>query len=110
MTEKGSNMSAVRSNDKVREIMSRIERLPLTRWQAKALVFVGAANFFDAFDALTIAFALTSTCWCLVYKTPVYRDSDSCGFPRPTVWRHSFWKGGGPLRKTSHDSGNYSRV
>jgi len=51
-------MDAVISNDKVLEITSRIERLPLTSWQVKARIIVGVATFFDAFDALTIAFAL----------------------------------------------------
>jgi putative MFS transporter len=51
-------MDTAISNDKVLEITSRIERLPLTSWQVKARVIVGVATFFDAFDALTIAFAL----------------------------------------------------
>ncbi|TDF94856.1 MFS transporter [Paenibacillus piri] len=40
------------------EIAARIERLPLTRWQTKARLIVGTATFFDAFDALAIAYAL----------------------------------------------------
>lgn len=51
-------MSATTGNDKISEITSRIERLPLTSYQSKALLIVGVATFFDAFDAMTIAFAL----------------------------------------------------
>lgn len=39
-------------------VVERLERLPLTRWQVKARVIVGVATFFDAFDALTIAYVL----------------------------------------------------
>ncbi|OXM83809.1 MFS transporter [Paenibacillus rigui] len=39
-------------------ISARIERLPLTGWQTKARLIVGTATFFDAFDALAIAYAL----------------------------------------------------
>ena len=40
------------------DIARRIERLPVTTWQVKVRWFVGAATFFDAFDALSIAFVL----------------------------------------------------
>ncbi|WP_126425747.1 MFS transporter [Brevibacillus marinus] len=43
---------------KLEEISARIERLPLTKWQVKARMIVGAATFFDAFDALAIAYTL----------------------------------------------------
>ena len=43
---------------KVSELSSRIERLPVTSWQAKLVIFIGVATFFDAFDAMAIAFAL----------------------------------------------------
>lgn len=39
-------------------VAARIERLPRARWQAKARVTIGAATFFDAFDALTVAYVL----------------------------------------------------
>ena len=39
----------------VQDVASRIERLPLSKWQVKARVLIGTATFFDAFDALTIA-------------------------------------------------------
>ncbi len=40
------------------KVVERLERLPLTAWQIKARVIVGVATFFDAFDALTIAYVL----------------------------------------------------
>ncbi len=39
-------------------ILARIERLPLSAWQIKTRVIVGTATFFDAFDALSIAYVL----------------------------------------------------
>jgi putative MFS transporter len=40
------------------KVVERLERLPITAWQVKARVIVGIATFFDAFDALTIAYVL----------------------------------------------------
>jgi putative MFS transporter len=40
------------------EISARIERLLFSRWHVKARLIIGAATFFDAFDALAIAQAL----------------------------------------------------
>jgi putative MFS transporter len=40
------------------EIVARLERLPLSTWQARTRIVVGAATFFDAFDALAIAYIL----------------------------------------------------
>jgi putative MFS transporter len=39
-------------------LSARLDRLPFGRWHAKCVAVVGAAHFFDAFDALTIAFVL----------------------------------------------------
>lgn len=39
-------------------IVARIERLPNSRWHMRMRAVIGAAWFFDAFDALTIAFVL----------------------------------------------------
>jgi MFS transporter, putative metabolite:H+ symporter len=39
----------------IRDIASRIERLPFSRWHLKARFLIGTATLFDAFDALTIA-------------------------------------------------------
>jgi MFS transporter, putative metabolite:H+ symporter len=40
------------------ELLSRFERAPFSRWHARARIIVGSATFFDAFDALSLAFAL----------------------------------------------------
>lgn len=39
-------------------IAARIERLPFSRWHVKVRVIMGVATFFDAFDALAIAYVL----------------------------------------------------
>jgi putative MFS transporter len=39
-------------------IAARIERLPLSPWHNKLRLVVGAVNFADAFDALTVAYVL----------------------------------------------------
>jgi len=39
-------------------LIARIENVPFSRWHAKARIVVGSATFFDAFDALSLAFAL----------------------------------------------------
>ena len=39
-------------------ISARVERLPITSWYRRMMLIVGMAGFFDAFDALTIAFVL----------------------------------------------------
>ena len=40
------------------QVAARIERLPVTSWQIRARVIIGTATFFDAFDALAIAYIL----------------------------------------------------
>jgi putative MFS transporter len=40
------------------DVLARIERLPLSSWQIKTRIIVGTATFFDAFDALSIAYVL----------------------------------------------------
>ena len=39
-------------------ISARVERLPVSGWYRRMMMIVGTAGFFDAFDALTIAFVL----------------------------------------------------
>jgi len=39
-------------------ISARVERLPVSAWYRRMMMIVGTAGFFDAFDALTIAFVL----------------------------------------------------
>ena len=53
-------MGTVTADQKVNEIVGRIERLPLTAYQIKARLIVGIATFFDAFDIVTMSFALPS--------------------------------------------------
>ncbi|GAB7547861.1 MFS transporter [Cupriavidus sp. 8B] len=48
----GSGMADVGSPA---DVSGRIERLPISRWHAKARLLIGTATFFDAFDALAIA-------------------------------------------------------
>ena len=39
-------------------LLARIESVPFSRWHTKARVVIGSSTFFDAFDALSIAFVL----------------------------------------------------
>ena len=39
-------------------LIARIERVPFSRWHLRPRVIVGSATFFDAFDALSLAFVL----------------------------------------------------
>jgi MFS transporter, putative metabolite:H+ symporter len=40
------------------ELLARMERTPFTRWHMKARIVMGSATFFDAYNALSLAFAL----------------------------------------------------
>lgn len=40
------------------QIVARIERLPFSRWHVRTLMVIGTADFFEAFDSLTIAFVM----------------------------------------------------
>lgn len=40
------------------DLIARLERVPITRWHLRARVIMGSATFFDAFDALSLAFIL----------------------------------------------------
>jgi putative MFS transporter len=40
------------------ELIARMENVPFTRWHAKCRIVMGSATFFDAFSALSLAFAL----------------------------------------------------
>jgi putative MFS transporter len=40
------------------QLLARLENVPFTRWHMKARVIMGSATFFDAFGALSLAFAL----------------------------------------------------
>src|ERR1700680_4365635 len=49
---------ALTREDFAGEIAARIERLPLSAWHVRARIIIGTATFFDAFDALAIAYIL----------------------------------------------------
>ena len=51
-------MTAATADDAARSLVARIESVPFSRWHLKPRILVGSATFFDAFDALTIAFVL----------------------------------------------------
>ena len=40
------------------ELIGRLESVPFSRWHLRPRVIVGSATFFDAFDALSLAFVL----------------------------------------------------
>lgn len=40
------------------DLLARLESVPFTWWHAKARLIMGSATFFDAFNALSLAFAL----------------------------------------------------
>jgi putative MFS transporter len=40
------------------DLIARLESVPFSRWHLRARVIVGSATFFDAFDALSLAFVL----------------------------------------------------
>jgi len=40
------------------QLMARMENVPFSRWHTRPRVVMGSATFFDAFDALSLAFAL----------------------------------------------------
>lgn len=40
------------------ELLTRMESVPFSRWHTKARIVMGSATFFDAFNALSLAFAL----------------------------------------------------
>src|SRR5216683_7096003 len=39
-------------------LIARLESVPFSRWHLRARMVVGSATFFDAFDALSLAFVL----------------------------------------------------
>ena len=39
-------------------LLVRMERVPFSRWHRNARLVMGSATFFDAFNALSLAFAL----------------------------------------------------
>ena len=39
-------------------LLTRMESVPISRWHQKARIVMGSATFFDAFDALSLAYVL----------------------------------------------------
>src|SRR5260370_37669078 len=39
-------------------LIARLESVPFSRWHMRARIVMGSATFFDAFDALSLAFVL----------------------------------------------------
>lgn len=54
MTEEGRLAHAAGAD----ALIARLERVPFSRWHLRPRVVVGSATFFDAFDALSLAFVL----------------------------------------------------
>ena len=50
--------SAVRPQDAGAALIARLESVPFSRWHMRARIVMGSATFFDAFDALSLAFVL----------------------------------------------------
>ena len=44
--------------DNAAALIARIEAVPFSRWHLRLRIIVGSATFFDAFDALSLAFVL----------------------------------------------------
>jgi MFS transporter, putative metabolite:H+ symporter len=51
-------MSTVADDRRAGSLLARIERVRVTPWHVRALVVMGSATFFDAFDVLAIAYVL----------------------------------------------------
>lgn len=47
-----------RKSDRATELLTRMESVPFSRWHLKPRIIMGSATFFDAFDALSLAFVL----------------------------------------------------
>jgi len=54
-TTTGSESGSTR---RAAQLLFRIENVPFSRWHTKARIIMGSATFFDAFDALSLAFVL----------------------------------------------------
>src|SRR4029077_16439548 len=47
-----------RWHDMMPDLIPRVESVPFSRWHLRPRLIVGSATFFDAFDALSLAFVL----------------------------------------------------
>ncbi|MBV9744711.1 MAG: MFS transporter [Acidobacteriia bacterium] len=53
-----SEMSPLTASVDAASLIARIENVPASRWHVKPRIVMGSATFFDAFSALSLAFAL----------------------------------------------------
>jgi putative MFS transporter len=53
-----TNLESASAAPSVAEVVARLERLPPSRWHVRMRSIIGVAWFFDAFDALAIAYVL----------------------------------------------------
>lgn len=64
-------MPAVTDDRRAASLLARIERVQITPWHIRALLVMGSATFFDAFDVLAVAYVLPSLIgiWKLTPRT-----------------------------------------
>src|SRR5260370_25012929 len=84
-SEGGEIMSDGTAPSAVDRIVARLERLPASWWQIKTRIIVGAATFFDAFDALGIASVLPVIAPLWKLTQPQIGLMISAGFLRPLL-------------------------
>ena len=53
-----SPLAPFASEEAAAALLARLEQVPTSRWFVRARVVMGSATFFDAFNALSIAFVL----------------------------------------------------
>ena len=58
MTADAAGTPASRRGADAQALLTRMESVPFSLWHMRARVIMGSATFFDAFDALSIAFVL----------------------------------------------------
>jgi putative MFS transporter len=56
--DKRTSETSTADTAKAAELLTRIESVPFSGWHTKARIVIGSATFFDAFDALSLAFVL----------------------------------------------------
>lgn len=66
-TNPASSLATANEGARGRALIARMNNVPFSRWHMKARVIMGSATFFDAFDALSLAFVLPvlKTLWGL---------------------------------------------
>ena len=53
-----ANIAGLNERGDMRHVVARLERLPYSSWHLKMRLIICTAWFFDAFDSITIAYAL----------------------------------------------------